>query len=1008
MIRFLSLALLCLFVFSSCNDSARRKELSAKYQVSALDKETFKLYSKTDEFLQTGISLKRPIALHPSSKIDTIIVDAASGAVTIDFNDAFAYTPFRERDVRLVEAGVLAKLGKSYQKKGVTILANGYPLADLVPNYYRTSKENYDRERLARPMGERIPLVRRLDAPWRAEMGMSDYNIALWGSHGWYYEPRSERWEWQRARVFQSIEDLLPTAFVHGYLLPMLENAGAQVFMPRERDLQTNMVIVDNDALGDSLAYSETGPADSLFWQTDSGGFAPGFEPYEEGVNPFHLGTTRRMKSDTSESAVIQWTPVIPESGEYAVYVSYTAGTDRVTDAEYTVHHEGGTTRFLVNQQISGSTWNYLGTFFFAVGSDSSAASVILSNVSKEFGRVVSADAVRFGGGMGDVARNGSTSGRPRFVEAARYYMQFAGMPDSLVYNVTNQPDEDYKDDYRGRGEWANYLRGHPFGPNAKRDVPGLGIPIDLSLAFHTDAGQNKTKTIGTLLIYATQDGVKKDVFPDGVRRLANRDFADILQTEIVDDIRRKYDPNWRRRSLWDKQYSEAFRPNVPGALLELLSHHNLLDMKFALDPRFRFDSSRSIYKAMLKFLATQHQRPFVVQPLPVTHFALRTEGTSGLQLSWQAQDDSLEASAVAEKFIVYTRLDGGGWDNGMLVDGPVFTVDSLADSVIYSFKVAAVNEGGTSFPSEILSACRIGDFSDPVMIVNGFDRIAAPAVVETGDFAGFADFVDQGVPDRYDLSYTGPQFDFMRSSKWRGDDAPGWGASYADYETRVIPGNTFDYPYVHGEAIRAAGRSFISCSDEAVADSLISLKAYSLVNLILGEERLTGWPQPGPEPVFEAFPENMRQRLTDYCAGGGNLFLSGSYIGTDLLAGDDVSDEKKEFANNVLHYRWVTNHATRGGRLAISDSLFLPITERLEINTGYHPDIYTAEAPDAIAPRDVKTKTILRYAENNIPAATAYAGLKHKVIAFGFPFETILGRQARAQLMQQILAFFE
>ena len=574
-----------------------------------------------DEFLQTGISEKRPIAFHSASKIDTILVDPLTGAATIEFNDAFAYIPFREADVRKVKAALMAKLGKSYEKKGVTFLANGYPLEDLVPNYYRSSRSNYDESRLSKPMAERIPLVRALDAPWSPSLGMRDYNIALWGSHGWYYEPRSERWEWQRARVFQTIEDLLPTAFVHGYLLPMLENAGAQVFMPRERDLQTNMVIVDNDAISDSIAYREIATKDSAFFQADSGGFAPGYEPYEAGVNPFLLGTTRSMRSDTAMTSEIRWQPAIQESGEYAVYVSYKSGEDRVSDAKYTVYHEGGISRFLVNQQIAGGTWNYLGTFFFEAGADSHQAAVVLSNKSVQAGKIVSADAVRFGGGMGDVSRGGATSGRPRFVEAARYYMQFAGMPDSLVYNVTNKPDQDYVDDYRGRGEWANYLRGNPFGPNAKRDTGGLGIPIDLSLAFHTDAGQDKNSTIGTLLIYATQDLVKKDVFPDGVRRLANRDFADMLQTEIVDDIRRKYDSTWRRRSLWNKQYSEAVRPNMPGALLELLSHHNFLDMKFALDPRFRFDSSRSMYKAMLKFLATQYQRPFVVQPLPVTAF---------------------------------------------------------------------------------------------------------------------------------------------------------------------------------------------------------------------------------------------------------------------------------------------------------------------------------------------------------------------------------------------------
>ena len=60
---------------------------------------------------------------------------------------------------------------------------------------------------------------------------------------------------------------------------------------------------------------------------------------------------------------------------------------------------------------------------------------------------------------------------------------------------------------------------------------------------------------------------------------------------------------------MWDRQYSEAWRPNVPVMLLELLSHQNLADMRFGLDPRFRFDVSRAIYKGMLRFQAFREGR---------------------------------------------------------------------------------------------------------------------------------------------------------------------------------------------------------------------------------------------------------------------------------------------------------------------------------------------------------------------------------------------------------------
>ncbi len=54
-------------------------------------------------------------------------------------------------------------------------------------------------------------------------------------------------------------------------------------------------------------------------------------------------------------------------------------------------------------------------------------------------------------------------SGMPRYLEAARYWLQYAGMPDTLVYTPTNYRN-DYNDDYQSRGYWVNYLTADPYG----------------------------------------------------------------------------------------------------------------------------------------------------------------------------------------------------------------------------------------------------------------------------------------------------------------------------------------------------------------------------------------------------------------------------------------------------------------------------------------------------------------------------------------------------------------
>jgi len=770
--------------------------------------------------------------------------------------------------------------------------------------------------------------------------------------------------------------------------------------MPRERDIQWNESVVDNDTPENADEYRESG-----FWQTSSDtGFAIGTPPYGEGINPFKLGTYRYSESNTEATSSIKWIPKIEEAGKYAIYISYSASEENVSDAHYSVYHLGGKTDFLVNQQIGGSTWIYLGTFMLNAGFNQDNGRVELTNQSAESGKTVTADGVRFGGGMGNIARNGQASGRPRFTEAARYNLQYAGMPDTLVYMLNE--DSDYKDDYLSRGEWVNYLKGAPFGPNKDRSVEGLRIPIDLSMAFHTDAGTTRNDTvIGTLMIYRDEDQGGSTVFPDEMSRLASRDLADIMQTQIIEDIRAKYDPAWTRRWIWNRDYSEISRPNVPAVLLELLSHQNFLDMKFALDPDFRFHTSRSIYKAMLKFISVQYQVDYVVQPLPVSHFQATFDNAGDVVLKWKPVIDPLEATATPDKYRVYTRIGDKDFGNGTLVSHTEFTIKDLLPGEIYSFKVTAVNEGGESFPSEILAVSYQGNNKKPVLIVNGFDRIAIAGTIETDEYLGFMNLWDQGVPDKYDLDFTGQQYDLLASSPWLDDDEPGHGASFADYETTIIPGNTFDFPYVHGMSIRASGHSFVSSSDEAIMDNQLDMTDYEYVDLILGEEKTTDGPKPRVEMRFRAFPKPFQAALEHYVSMGGNIFISGAYVGTDLFE-NRVDSLDIEFAEQVLKYRHRTDHAVNTGKVISSDSTLFTLPEGFEFNTLVHPKLYAVESPDAIEPVDTTASTVLRYAENNTSAAVAHSG-DSKIMVFGFPFETIISQTHRDEVMKSILEFF-
>jgi len=575
-----------------------------------------------------------------STALDSVLFDSRRNELHVFLHERLAYAPVRENTITELVNRLRLYLPAEIRESEIYLYAGDKLLKDYIPNYFRSnSKAEDDKRKFKKYKRTAPPLARNLSKPYDPQRALYNINIALWHSHGWYYEKSLHRWEWQRARLFQTVEDLYPMVYTLTFLVPMLENAGATVLLPRERDWHVNEVIVDNNGSQSGSIYRET----PLIEQHPSAntGFGWGTPPYID-ENPFQSGTYIEFVSDKKGNQKIEWIPDIPEEGYYSVYISYYSSDENVEDAHYTVYHAGGKTEFIVNQQMGGSTWIHLGRFKFAKGLNGQKGKVVLSGKSKKSKQRITADAVRFGGGMGNISRNGLVSKRPRYQEAARYYLQYAGFPDTLTWNFDADSIYDYVDDYQSRGEWVNYLSGAPVGPNNNSSIRGSGIPIDLSLAFHTDAGVTDNDTvIGTLGIYSTKRDA--EVFAGGLSKMASRDLTDIVQTQIVNDIRNKYDPAWVRRGMWDRAYSEAYRPEVPAMLLELYSHQNFLDIRFGAEPGFRFDMSRAIYKGMLKFLSSLYGLDYIIQPLPVTHLQTSFDSDGGLVLSWKPRSDPLE-----------------------------------------------------------------------------------------------------------------------------------------------------------------------------------------------------------------------------------------------------------------------------------------------------------------------------------------------------------------------------
>ncbi len=104
-----------------------------------------------------------------------------------------------------------------------------------------------------------------------------------------------------------------------------------------------------------------------------------------------YLNNYRFVTTSSGGTAEAEWRPNITTGWQYLVEVYYPEGSNRASDAPYTIHHAAGTTNVNVNQQSGGGTWNSIGSYWFDPGT-----SGYVSLSSDASPSVVIADAVRF------------------------------------------------------------------------------------------------------------------------------------------------------------------------------------------------------------------------------------------------------------------------------------------------------------------------------------------------------------------------------------------------------------------------------------------------------------------------------------------------------------------------------------------------------------------------------------------------------------------------------------
>ncbi|MCQ2347047.1 MAG: fibronectin type III domain-containing protein [Paludibacteraceae bacterium] len=821
----------------------------------------------------------------PKAKVRNIQVK--NNKVKLYTNTTISCVSFSPSDLRRLKRKVsLWVLG--HPDGDVSIYSDGYELDELISSQYRQRDAN---DRYCLPYYR--PMVSEQNRPWSASSGLDGRHIAISPSHGVYYNVHQNTWMWQRATVWTVVEDLFSSELANQWLVPMLENAGAYIFEPRERDVQVNERILFVD------------------------------------------------ETDNKKENLIR--TQVPEEGQYGIYYKASANTQEAV-VSVSIVHQGIRTDYKVRTNIGQGVWQWIGSHYFGMQSDSNYILVKGQGI----------EAFRLGGGMGTIRREGELSDLPRWEEAARYWLEYAGYPNSVWDN--NESADDYKDDLQSRGLWVNYLTaGSACNPKGE----GLKVPVELCLALHTDGEreEQEKQMSGTLAIYTNHNNSGAQQFPTGVTRLINRDLGDYVQTQITQDMTALTEHSWRRRELKNGNYCESRYPDIPTLLLEVLSHYNLRDMHYGLNPKYQYFIMRSVYKGILRYLHRQENSNYTIQPHPVKDMQLTRSGDQ-LTLTWQPNEDILEPSATPTYYIVYTRCDNSDWDNGKRISSTTYTMKPKRGKR-YDFRVAAGNDGGRSLFSETLSAYLAPKEKGCVLIVNGFNRVDGPEWFMDSTFAGIVPDT-YTVPYLYSRAYIGNQFEFDRRKKWKSDDNCGLGMCYRDYQENLFAGNTFDYPVLHGAILAANDYSYVSTNVTALTTIDPS---FSFVDVILGKEQ-------------QPFPQNLQSALTQYINNGGRTLISGAYVGHLSKRAD------KLFATNTLRYTTKASRASHSGVVRLWGKRYTLVTT---------PDAFMLHTsiPDGISPTDHSVASA-RYEDTRMSAGVSWRNGNARTLVFSFPLESI------------------
>ncbi|MDX1970910.1 MAG: hypothetical protein SFY68_00115 [Candidatus Sumerlaeia bacterium] len=383
--------------------------------------------------------------------------------------------------------------------------------------------------------------------------GLGGRLVFLAPGHGRTFNESTLVWGWQRNTVgYGEKEDLITPRITNRWVAEYFENAGANVFVSRERDEQLNELILDES---DASKVVTTGS-----W---------------EQLSPADAKQTTALRTPSDSGAEITWFADIPEKGKYGLRIWYPAQNDAETSATLIIHTAAGDVRAKLNQRRNGARWFWIDDFVFPEGNVPIATLVADSTQAGSF---LYADGIRLGGGMGDYDGGRGVSGLPRWEEYSKSWAITYGAPAEV---------------------WDQFVQGSDFG--IRRSLAfWSGADIYIELHSNADATGAGTQT-GTLTFWSISESEQQ-----------RTQFRD-LHNRMITDLKARWMSNWRDAGFLNDSVTATALPSV---LVEMAFHDRTSpDLDSLLDPDFRRVMARSIYEGSIPIIRGDDQGIALPEP---------------------------------------------------------------------------------------------------------------------------------------------------------------------------------------------------------------------------------------------------------------------------------------------------------------------------------------------------------------------------------------------------------